>query len=229
MSADWLNRIGIVLNCLAGFMMAPDIVGRPRLNVWEEALEARAEKVRQFAERRYKKFHFPFGAIFPFTPTDVRITSKAIAGFVFIMIMLSIMFWWLIVPRYIGMRLADPSVLVKIGIVVFLPILVGFACFGMIYLSEEVASGKLSILLENFGMFLTLVLIVCLIFIWGIPIGLLILIVYLFPRILADLLSYVLKKMEGTDRFTSIFVKAGVVLFILGNLLQLLGTIKPNK
>lgn len=36
---DWINRIGIILNFLAGFMLAPDIIGKENINFFEDKLE----------------------------------------------------------------------------------------------------------------------------------------------------------------------------------------------
>jgi hypothetical protein len=36
---DWLNRIGIILNFLAGFLMAPELIGIERLKRAEEKIE----------------------------------------------------------------------------------------------------------------------------------------------------------------------------------------------
>src|SRR5438105_240637 len=38
-SIVWLNRAGIILNFLAGFMLAPDLIGLARLKKFEAALE----------------------------------------------------------------------------------------------------------------------------------------------------------------------------------------------
>lgn len=36
---DWLNRIGIILNFFAGFLLAPDLIGRNKLLRYEQIIE----------------------------------------------------------------------------------------------------------------------------------------------------------------------------------------------
>jgi hypothetical protein len=40
----WLNRLGIILNFCAGFMVAPELLGTVRLEKFEKALEDKAQE-----------------------------------------------------------------------------------------------------------------------------------------------------------------------------------------
>jgi hypothetical protein len=44
MSGDWVNRIGIILNFCAGFLLAPELIGIERLQRFEKFLEERVER-----------------------------------------------------------------------------------------------------------------------------------------------------------------------------------------
>ena len=37
--AEWLNRVGIILDCLAGFMLAPELLGLQGLKQLEQRLQ----------------------------------------------------------------------------------------------------------------------------------------------------------------------------------------------
>jgi hypothetical protein len=50
MSGDWVNRIGILLNFCAGFLLAPELIGIQRLERFEKSLEERLRRYRAFLE-----------------------------------------------------------------------------------------------------------------------------------------------------------------------------------
>ncbi|MFO5493039.1 MAG: hypothetical protein ACLBM6_10965, partial [Cuspidothrix sp.] len=54
---DLLNRIGIILNFLAGFMLAPDLIGTKRISSFENYMESRIinliEKIKLNLNHRY--------------------------------------------------------------------------------------------------------------------------------------------------------------------------------
>jgi hypothetical protein len=47
MQNTWLNRVGIILTFLAGFCVAPELIGLNRLKRWEQNLKKRAEALTQ--------------------------------------------------------------------------------------------------------------------------------------------------------------------------------------
>lgn len=51
---DWVNRIGIILNFLAGFMLAPDLIGRERLLLIESKIEIKIEKLINITQKTLK-------------------------------------------------------------------------------------------------------------------------------------------------------------------------------
>lgn len=59
MDSDDLNRIGIVLNFLAGFMIAPELIGVERLRRWEANTEARIQRYLDALEKRLRLYPFP--------------------------------------------------------------------------------------------------------------------------------------------------------------------------
>jgi hypothetical protein len=50
MSSDWVNRIGIILNFCAGFLLAPELIGIQRLQRFEKFLEGSMPRFRDFVE-----------------------------------------------------------------------------------------------------------------------------------------------------------------------------------
>ena len=78
----WLNRVGITLNFVAGFLMAPDLIGRNRLRKLEAILEGFITKQQQFLSTLYEKREDP-----SYTQTVVLALICPI---------LSAGFWWLI-------------------------------------------------------------------------------------------------------------------------------------
>lgn len=45
LSAAWLDRAGIIFNFLAGFMVAPELIGVSRIAAWEERTELRLRRL----------------------------------------------------------------------------------------------------------------------------------------------------------------------------------------
>ena len=38
---DWLNRVGIILNFLAGFLLAPELIGIERIKKYEKEIKTK--------------------------------------------------------------------------------------------------------------------------------------------------------------------------------------------
>jgi len=56
MNMVWINRIGIILDFLAAFMIAPELIGEERLRHWEEAIENRLRGTIQSLQRRTNRY-----------------------------------------------------------------------------------------------------------------------------------------------------------------------------
>ena len=73
MPQEWLNRVGLVLDLASGFLMAPEIVGKRRLMAMEEsikhALSSLTETLREVEEIyrgwRSDPYHIPWPRRFP--------------------------------------------------------------------------------------------------------------------------------------------------------------------
>jgi hypothetical protein len=222
MNTDLLNRIGIILNCLAGLMMTPDIIGRERLKFWDRLLETKLRKTLSFMKTIYTKNKFvelfPLGTS-PFTP-------KIIATFALIACVLSFVSWRLIISWYIQMSLIDLCIQI-IFIAVIIPLIIVFPTVISLVLYHY--SKKKSFWVQLLPAFFLFCLYVCITILWGIPICFFLVFGYLIPLILKTLLTYIIDNMKGTDRFVSVFVKMGVLFFIGGNLLLLLATFVSDK
>lgn len=61
---DWLNRIGIILNFLAGFMLAPQLIGEERIGKLEQYLDRlitlRTRKLLDYSDRNNKRYYLIF-------------------------------------------------------------------------------------------------------------------------------------------------------------------------
>ncbi|MHC0068366.1 hypothetical protein ACWATR_36805 [Nostoc sp. UIC 10890] len=55
LNLDILNRIGIILNFLAGFLLAPDLIGKERILYYEKILETKFSAFRRKVNRFSKK------------------------------------------------------------------------------------------------------------------------------------------------------------------------------
>ncbi|GAX46264.1 hypothetical protein NIES4075_72850 [Tolypothrix sp. NIES-4075] len=62
---DWLNRIGIILNFFAGFLLAPDLIGRQKLLNYEELIEEKLTNYIEYMKKNMKEniFTYPFNLI----------------------------------------------------------------------------------------------------------------------------------------------------------------------
>ena len=257
---DWLNRIGIILNCLAGFMMAPDIIGKEKLDHWRIVTEEVAKKGRILMDRIYSKLSIKYWvanyeklgtlAVPEYFKTQeeliaedklpnevlVYLTPKEIARLVIIFLILStifwIIFWWITVPDSI-----DNQFKIKIIVVVLLPIFFYLLYMVFSYIRDKVygliniLSFSSNFLYSSLGAISAVFFAaaaICLVFIWGLPLGLIFVVGYFIPLLLDYTLIFTLKRIEG-ERFTNVFVKLGVIFFIIGNILQLMATFMPEE
>ncbi|MBD2255648.1 hypothetical protein [Nostoc parmelioides] len=53
---DWLNRIGIILNFLAGFMLAPNVLGTKMLEKFEEVIDDFSNSLNSKIQKKFKRF-----------------------------------------------------------------------------------------------------------------------------------------------------------------------------
>ncbi|MBH8576838.1 hypothetical protein I8752_28385 [Nostocaceae cyanobacterium CENA369] len=87
---DWLNRIGIILNFFAGFMLAPDLIGKDKILRFENWLEPKLKIIVSFL----KNFIF-----FSFASAFELQIYKPLRIFLIILISLSLIFVFYIVPK----------------------------------------------------------------------------------------------------------------------------------
>ncbi len=213
----WMNRLGILLNFAAGFLMAPDLIGREYLTKVERHLKRillhsrrRTRRVILWFERRY---HI------------ATITTGRRRSFVLATALMAIMSWgafWVLSIAYA--LYAQPPVwqiLVYITAALAGAILVHRVAIA-VSLSDgkwqETGIGKpLSLLIFMFG---NAVLAIP----FGILIGLGALLLYIAPVILSVAAGLTLRRLRGNERLLKAMLVVGIVSFVLGNMLQLLAT-----
>jgi hypothetical protein len=91
----WINRIGIILNFVAGFLMAPDLIGTAKLRELEFRLERKLDNILEDFRATISLFENPFRAFSTIWPAAGRftITSRTIVAFTFAVAGASAMLW----------------------------------------------------------------------------------------------------------------------------------------
>jgi hypothetical protein len=228
MDASNLNRIGIVLNVVAGILMAPDLIGKIRLKKLEMILELKLKNMARRLTRLYEKFEPKF-QILPFKDSNTPFFSPlTITIFTFICLIVSAVFWWImswvqisVLPDYFWWRVG----LILLVSIVAIAILVASMVVG--FEKEDFLGITIASLIATFS---TLGWFLLLIVVWGIVIGLFFLLGYVLPKLLENLLNWTVSKMEkGEETVLSFMMMWGVTIFILGNLLQFLASLFEVK
>lgn len=238
---EWLNRLGIVLNFFAGFMLAPELIGLERLKIIENKIEGAFSRLITNTETntQYNKSQnarmklaglstIPFiGSTFISSPTITDVLdqndfyrkrdSALITGFFFLFVLFQ------------SFNYAMDKGIIWLGITttgVFLwAIVLFFKGLGDFVNAIKGNMHKLSLLKwVLFFIFMTLLtpgvllgLSVSAFFGWQqIP--------YTILRFQLSSLSYLLKILIGEQRLRSLLIFWGIIFFVLGNLLQLVAT-----
>jgi hypothetical protein len=215
---EWLNRTGIILNFLAGFLMAPDIIGRQRLNRWESSIE----KQLLFVVTPFSKITARLLNYIKSDKTIPWLLGKNIERSLILFTFASIA-----VTPGIFYFAANETGLVFISdykpfvIFFFKTLVITLIYFKVIDFFTKYVPDIINALVGLCLFFFTLALGFIVI---GVYVGIVLLFIYVIPKLLSDLISFILKRMEGQDRFASAFVICGVVFFIIGNLLQLIAS-----
>jgi uncharacterized membrane protein len=223
MDTTLLNRVGIVLNFLAGFMLAPELLGVERLRKAEIYLEQSLGKHNQFSRDYLVKVR--------------NILQEAVQGIVVIIVLVII---GLIVAIPIGILKTRPTpngtfdaIFIGISIYFAFGMFISAEIFGTIM--EKLDKSKLQNILSskaiNFITFL-LMFIITLIVPSLIAILLFLLISSSLLLVLSSIIllsfyhstEFILHKLQGEKRLRSLLIWWGITFFIFGNLLQFLAT-----
>lgn len=229
MDPNWLNRIGIILNFLAGFLIAPELIGLDRIRKAEQRLEDSMEKVSEWATKRGRQVRREWqGSPFVYPPYNPKFY---ISFFVVLWTFVSVVIFLNVhsVTRTIFYVLAAWVVSEVLFVVtwVILELLIQDVLFPRAYkavVRTQAAQSNRSALLGLTMMIPLGCLPASLRFILGF-----ILFVQGSPFAIIGILgkntlSFVYRILSGHDRLRSLLVSLGIIFFILGNLLQLWAT-----
>lgn len=235
----WLNRIGIILNFLAGFMLAPELLGVERIRKTEDFLEKIVSRTLIFSDiliinllkQVFRLIDMIVGIfdVDPSTKNAIRqyyqdevvkeelqsmsrtIVITMLRSFLAVLLMITILF---IVVTYMF------SINQHAGIIVLFIVLIYFYISGFTVLGEEEFSGAKNMSIQHFiSPFIAFSL--------SILLPPLMIIIYFFTLIISFtniLIRFTLHKLQGDSRLRSILVWWGIIFFILGNSLQFAAT-----
>lgn len=196
-SKDWINRIGIIMNFAAGFMLAPELIGVSRLRKIEIIVEIVLSNQRQLLTRATEKIQ----DFFAITKGRLTFGLAVIAGIILLIVitekslLLRYIFIWIICVFVVGL-------------------------LGAIY---ALIKGRKDEIFDGFMASFVLVYAITYPALPSIGIALLYPILGIIIAII-NATGYVLKRLSGDDRLRSILIYWGILLFITGNLLQFLST-----
>lgn len=239
---DILNRVGIVFNFVAGFLIAPELIGIDRLKRWENAIESSLSSAIESLGGTRDQY-----SPAPTTPQEKMAWQLYSFGRIMAIAFLTIVALVLILFATIGPR----AILLVLVITIYLlfVLLSIFAKYGEEASSEiekipitednleaeidkrvrldQVPEVRLSGLLRKYHILFLIrfpfeafieLLIFALVIVFLLP-------VYLGTlKGIEFLLGRLLKVLDGDERLQSAVVVSGIVLLILGNALQLAAT-----
>jgi len=234
----WLNRIGIIFNLAAGFMVAPELIGFERLKKIELTLNNRLSYLQILFKNTLSKTLYQFKKMLP-TSISVGII---IIGFV--VTPFFNYFNSLLLNLGLPLTKNNLSTIEGVIIVVIWAILVLYnknwleRKTGTKYTDRTIIEEKLFLLPDRIKkirhtllrvplqIFFLIVFIPLTPFIILIEIMwiILLLLVLVPSAILYPLINKVTEKLQGEDRLKPILVSNGIILFIAGNLFQLIAT-----
>ena len=208
MSGEWVNRMGIILNFCAGFLLAPELIGIQRLQRFEKFLEHR---VRNFSGELPERM---LGLLAYWLPRQLFF---ALLPFSLCSLVLWCFFLWITV---IVLELSTQVIVAIVVLSVVGPLVATFLDAFMHRNDPVVGLGVIG---QIAFPILTIELSFLLIprMIWGaVRFGLFL----VFWRPLSWVLGRGIARLTGNDRLRGIVVTLGIVLFVVGNTLQFLAT-----
>jgi hypothetical protein len=201
MSGDWVNRLGIILNFCAGFLLAPELIKIQRLQRFEKFLEENLPRFRNSIEETLQKN---------------RVTVRGRFG-ILALVLGSLALWWIFILAMViffelPARWVPLAIAVSLGVGAIVAILVSMR-----------ASNALERTLRKIGDIFFTILLLPIAILWGLGL------VSVGSWLLSRVLGIVIARLTGNDRLRGIVVSLGIALFIMGNSLQLLATWLPDS
>ena len=198
MDPTWFNRIGIILDLLAGFMIAPELIGEERLQRWEGRIEQFAVHTRESITRLA-----PMSGHRGKSSRKREYSQESIRFMAHALFLATLVYAWII---YHWIATNRPSwALLGTGFWAHLIFAVGWVfTLRMIIVLAKIWHPIYSLMY---------------------PLGLpQFFVARLILWLIAGLLGRIVKALIGNARLQSILFSWGVIFFILGNLLQLWAT-----
>jgi hypothetical protein len=205
----WVNRLGIVLNFVAGFLVAPELLGIQRLERAERSLETFTKKGRGWLEGGRYLFFVTFRETEEGIARGLR--TKVQAELLVVCALFWIMLWWAWRSR-LWLTFVLPIV-IYFAFVLMAMLALSFRMEGEEPIKSLPVRLALSLLLPCMGLTLTPIFALYDLLILGAAL--------LAHRILGRLLTSL---EEGDNRLRMLLVPVGIFFFIVGNLLQLIAT-----
>lgn len=217
-----LNQTGILMNVIAGILMAPDLIGKKTINAFETKLEAKLGSVEQWFARRVDMK----ARLMEDSEKEVEIHGGAAFFSLLSPFIGSIIFWWIILGLIEGeMAWGSLKSWYVISIfVISVPVGIGAEVFGNWAEKKTSVGYKLLVALS------VCIQMVVIVMIWGIVFSLAIGLLYWLPKGFAVLVRSAVALLGKSETMVlRLMLVFGLLLFIVGNLLQFLASSNEEK
>ncbi len=223
MDNAWLNRIGIILNFLAGFLIAPELIGIERIRRLEALLERRIDETTNVLKDRTAKYqHGYYGGTLDAAAHSLIVTLLAIVIIYTVLMKDFILTLKLLMLAFTLMYLSS-----------FGEVLTDFFGGDLRRIGESKNwKGMREMGAIKFSVGLVIFLLLFSVPPFFIAIGGSMIYLASYPTALMltilvgaqKLTAFIAVRLQGDDRIRSMIISWGIILFILGNLLQFIAT-----
>lgn len=214
----WVNRVGILLNFVAGFLMAPDLIGREYLARIEHALKRTLIRTRRFIRRPIASYESRHHISRDATPRHRRF----IVGTGCWSMAIFFLFWLFWLDYLLQTAWSAPVVIASAVIGTILSALIVYKGAMAVAMSDAIWQDNS--VGQAVAVFFFIIAEVALAILLGFAIGPAAILFYGLPRLLIWIIGLVMKKIRGNARFLKLLLVTGIACFVLGNLLQLWAT-----
>jgi hypothetical protein len=212
----WLNRMGIILNLCAGFMLAPELIGLTRLQNFENFIERIMSSIRN----RTIAVVIRLRSIVPLYRDRSNLRFVTLVTFLTLFLTaVGLGYWYIIIVLLERWAHISPYHSIRI-VSVYCILVVGYGLVAwLLDHSDKRTSTVIRRLVYWLGPFVA-----------AVPLAVFLLITLTFGLlgVLLDLVDKVLdatlKRLQGNKRLQALIVSTGIVFFVAGNLLQLVAT-----
>lgn len=230
----WLNRIGILLNFIAGFLLAPELIGIERIERLQKRIEILLNNLKISLSSAITRVNNFYSSL-------LKISNEGEPKRVLMWVILSITSISAIYGIIVLLTRRGIDNLVLLFFVPHLLVSLVFSVqtvveFTRAESNHESSNNKLKRLLRSFWIIFEFIIILLGSVLFGLIIELLTpfyLIAFLTGNISRLLLQFVyfivstiFSKLYGDERLKSALVSLGIIIFIIGNFLQLIATLE---